>query len=249
MRNETRACLLVHGYAGRPFEMRFLEERLRQAGFLTAVPILAGHDGDEAGFSASRFVDWRGSVNDAFEDLRCRADRIFVVGFSLGGSLALDLAQSHAVDGLVTISAPVFLCRLYPYWAPDWRLFATGIMRHVCPSMPMPPARQESRALAPWQGYEAVQYLDVLHSLRKGVEDVGRGLHRVTAPILILHALQDQSVHVDNAWCIAKSVRSTHREVRLLSLEETITTRHMLTTHLETRDVVANAVCAFLGSL
>lgn len=140
---------------------------MQKAGFVTAVPTLAGHNDDEAEFAASRFADWQASAETAFAELRSRVDRICVLGFSLGGSLALDLAQRYTIDGLVTIAAPIFLCRLHPYWAPDWRLFVTGLMRSVCPRMPMPPASAASRALAPWRGYEAVQYLEVLHSLKK----------------------------------------------------------------------------------
>ncbi|GAB1409244.1 alpha/beta fold hydrolase [Desulfovibrionales bacterium] len=249
MRTTTQGCLLLHGYAGRPFEMQGIAERLEQAGLTTAVPTLAGHTGNEAEFAASRFTDWQASAEQAFLALRARVERIFVLGFSLGGSLALDLAQRHQVDGLITLATPVFLHRLYPFWTPDWRLFFTGFLRSICPRMPMPPVRPESRAIAPWHGYEQVHYVRTLHSLKQGILQVGRGLHHVTAPLLVIHALQDRAVHVDNAWHIARAVRSARREVRLLSVEETITSRHMLVTHRDTWETVAAASCAFVQSL
>ena len=249
MQKRTQGCLLVHGYAGRPFEMQYIADRLRQAGFITVEPALAGHHGDEAEFAASRFSDWQASAEQAFVALRAKVEQIFVLGFSLGGSLVLDLAQRYQVDGLVTIATPVFLHRLYPYWTPDRRLFFTGLLRYVYPRMPMPQVRAESRAIAPWQGYEKVHYAHTLHSLKKGIVQVGRGLERIIAPVLVLHAIQDRAVHVDNAWHIARTVRSVRREIRLLSVQETITSRHMLVTHQETRDIVADAACAFFGSL
>lgn len=249
MNHDPLGCLLLHGYAGRPFEMRYLEQRLIAAGFATSAPVLAGHEGDEAVFARSRYVDWLASAAAALSALRDRVSRVAVVGFSMGGTLALDLAQHHAVDAVVTISAPVFLCRLYPYWSPDWRLFLSGPVSLCRPVLPGRIGSPESRRIAPWEGYEGRHHVRTLHSFKRGAARVRRRLALVAAPILIVHSGQDCSVCPDNAWEIARSVSSARREAHILPITERATSGHLLPTHMETRDRVAELVAGFLRSL
>ncbi len=249
MNHDPLGCLLVHGYAGRPFEMRYLERCLAEAGFATSAPVLAGHEGDEAAFSRSRYADWLASAADAFSALRSRVPRVAVIGFSMGGTLALDLAQHHAVDAVVTISAPVFLCRPYPYWSPDWRLFFSGPLGLLRPVLPGRPGSPESRSIAPWEGYEGRHHVRTLHSFKRGAARVRRRLARIEAPILVVHSGQDRSVCPDNAWEIVRSVSSARREAHLLPIAERVTSGHLLPTHTETRDLVAELIAGFLRSL
>ena len=242
-------CLLLHGYAGRPFEMSFLAARLREAGYTVASPALAGHDDNVRDFSHSRFQDWLKSADLALDGLVKQCPRVVVVGFSMGGTLALALAQKRQLAGVVTISTPVFLCRLHPYFSPDPLLFVSGILRHFLHSLPASPPLAESRRIAPWEGYEGAHYVGPLHSLKIAAADVRRGLHRVTAPIMALHGTRDRAVHPDNAWEILSHVSSTRRELHMLMVRETVTSGHLLVTHEETRGLAGTLVLEFVRSL
>jgi carboxylesterase len=102
-------------------------------------------------------------------------------------------------------------------------------------------------AIAPHAGYEGFQALHPLHSLIKGLRPVYRNLHRITAPLLVLHSPQDQTVPVDNAWHILRGVSSKARRMELLPITEEHTSRHQLITHQETRERVQKAVLGFVG--
>lgn len=239
-------CVLFHGFGGRPFEMQFLAENLRSQGYAVVVPTLAGHDGDRSAFDRSRFSDWLGSAREAYHALKQTCRQVAVAGFSMGGTLALTLAEELDVAAVVCISSPIFLCRLYPYWAPDWRMFFSGPVSRVCPLLPTSMPAAESRRIAPWEGYEGLHHLRPLHSLRMGALQTGRNLARITAPLLAVHGDTDRAVHPDNAWTIARGVSSTIREVHLLSVRERITSGHLLVTHEETKALVGTLVSGFL---
>src|SRR4051794_28130513 len=85
--------LCIHGFTGTPFEMRLLGEHLGRRGFAVEGVRLAGHGGTTADLKATRWPDWLFSVEEAFQQLRRRAERIAVCGLSLGGLLALELAR------------------------------------------------------------------------------------------------------------------------------------------------------------
>jgi carboxylesterase len=242
-------CLLLHGYAGRPFEMSFLSDRLREAGYRVAAPVLPGHEGDVRAFARSRFEDWLTGADQALQDLRKQCRRVAVVGFSMGGTLALALAQRHSLAGVATIATPVFLCRLHPYFSPDPLLFASGIPRHFRHSLPASPPGAESRRIAPWQGYQGAHYIGPLHSLKIGAAGVRRGLGRVTAPLMVLHGTRDRAVHPDNAWEILSRVSSDRRTLHMFQLRETVTSGHLLVTHEETRGPTGALVLDFVRSL
>ncbi len=241
--------LLLHGYAGRPFEMSFLAEHLGASGYPVLVPHLAGHEGNADDFAHSGFEDWLDSAENALRAMREQCAHVVVVGFSLGGTLALALAEKLPVAGVVTIAAPVFLCRLFPYFSPDPKLLLSGIVRHVCKRLPASKAKPESRRIAPWEGYEGTHYVDPLHSFKRAAIRVRRDLFRITAPLMVLHGARDQAVHPDNAWEIISHVSSSRREMHILSVREQVTSGHLLVTHGETRAPVSALVLGFVRSL
>ena len=107
-------CLLIHGFGGSPFEMEPLMDPLESMGCLVRNILLPGHDTTPDAWSRTSFKDWKGHAEAEFLRLQQGADDVFVMGLSMGGSLALHLAQRFDLAGVVAISAPVWLYRLFP---------------------------------------------------------------------------------------------------------------------------------------
>ncbi len=57
----------------------------------------------------TRWQDWYSEADRNLRELSSRCDRVFVAGLSMGGSLALRLAQEHqqAISGLILVNAAV----------------------------------------------------------------------------------------------------------------------------------------------
>src|SRR5512134_1587597 len=102
------ACLLVHGFTGTPKEMRWMGEFLNGHGYTCLGVRLAGHATHPEDMIRSRYTDWIGSVEDGYHLLRGVTDKIFLVGLSMGGDLALLLSTRLAqrVRGVVAMSTP-----------------------------------------------------------------------------------------------------------------------------------------------
>jgi carboxylesterase len=198
------------------------------------------------------FEDWYDATRESFLALRSEHGRVVVAGLSMGGSLSLRLAQefqgAEGPDGIIPIAAPVRLWSLCPPRGRDWRLPLVPLLRHVRPLWPGSAASEESRAIAPWQGYEGVTPLSALTSLMHGLRRVRRELGRIHCPVLVIHCPTDRSVHVQNALEIIHRVSSAERSLRLLPLAERTTSHHLLTTHRETRRQVQDIVRDFVYS-
>lgn len=99
--------LFLHGYTGGRYELeptfRYLKKRYD---FEYEFPQYPGH-GTTLDLSSVAGDDWYGEAEDAYFHLAARTDKIYVVGFSMGGVFASFIAQNYHVDKLVLI-APAF---------------------------------------------------------------------------------------------------------------------------------------------
>ena len=95
------AVLLCHGFTGCPQSLRPWAEYLAGQGLTVSLPRLPGHGTTWQEMARTRWEDWYAEVDRAFGELQATASEIFVMGLSMGGCLALRLAELHgpAVSG------------------------------------------------------------------------------------------------------------------------------------------------------
>lgn len=121
--------LLCHGFTGSPQTVRPWAEFLADAGMTVSVPRLPGHGTTWQEMNRTRSEDWFAEAERNFELLRAKTDEIILMGLSLGGCLALRIAELRgaAVRGLVLVN---------PSLAPDTKLFALApVMKLFVPSL------------------------------------------------------------------------------------------------------------------
>lgn len=123
--------LLCHGFTSTPQSLRPWGEHLAAAGFTVRCPLLPGHGTRWQDANASTEEDWYDELSAALDDLRGRCSSVVVAGLSMGGTLALRLAQRRPDDvaALVLVNPSLLterrdarllplLARLTPAWAP-----------------------------------------------------------------------------------------------------------------------------------
>jgi carboxylesterase len=122
--------LLCHGFTGSPQTLRPWAEYLAGQGLSVSLPRLPGHGTRWQDLARTGGQDWYTEVDLAFGALAKRCEQTFVFGLSMGGCLALRLAEVHGreVRGLVLVN---------PSLAPDTRLFLLApVLKHVLRSLP-----------------------------------------------------------------------------------------------------------------
>jgi carboxylesterase len=123
--------LLCHGFTSTPQSLRDWGEHLADAGFTVRCPLLPGHGTRWQDANASTEEDWYGELSAALDDLHARCTSVVVAGLSMGGTLALRLAERRPddVDALVLVNPSLLterrdakllpvLARVFPSWAP-----------------------------------------------------------------------------------------------------------------------------------
>lgn len=187
----STGCLLVHGFTGTPKEMRPLGEYLHARGYSVLGVRLAGHATRPADMIRMRWEDWLASVEDGWHMLSGCSERIFVIGLSLGGVLALTFASDYPVAGAAALATPHHMPddprvrwikplslfqRFVDKGPSDWRDRAAEADHISYPADP-------TRSLA--------EVRDLLSLMRQR-------LPQVTAPVLLVNSKEDRTVRADD---------------------------------------------------
>lgn len=119
--------LLIHGFAGARYEVSPLYDYLKERGYPVAMPLLAGHEGTKADLAKSTYHQWIASADEAYCALRKECSEVAVIGFSMGGLIAVQLYQKYRYLALVTVNTPVYywnLIKIMENLKSDFRVYA-----------------------------------------------------------------------------------------------------------------------------
>jgi carboxylesterase len=105
-RPHAPAVLLIHGAGDTPQSMRYLGEALYANGFHVEAPLLPGHGRSIRDFARFTADDLTRAVEAAYEGLRARHEWTGIIGLSMGGALAIQLAADHDALPALGLVAP-----------------------------------------------------------------------------------------------------------------------------------------------
>ena len=229
-------CLLIHGFTGTPKEMHWLGEHLANEGYTVLGPRLFGHATDQQDMIRARWRDWVASAADGYHLLHDVCSQVVVLGLSMGGALALYLGTQFPVAGIVAMSAPYvtpnplmrYIRPIVPLISRIWRYAAKG------PSDWRDPEAAEGHLAYPGYPVRAATELEDLLAV------IRRGLHRLTAPVLLIYSRGDEAVDAEHAQAISENLTSSEAEI--LWVENS---GHVITRDAE-REVVFTAATDFV---
>lgn len=84
--------------------MRGLAQSLASSGMAVELPLLPGHGTAVEDLLPCRWAHWSAAAEAAYGELASRCRRVFLVGLSMGGTLACWLATRHAPAGVVAVN-------------------------------------------------------------------------------------------------------------------------------------------------
>jgi len=207
--------LLIHGLLASPAELRTYGHYLAQQGYTVLGIRIKGHGTSPYALRDLSFEQWFESVLRGFHILKLHCPKLFLIGFSTGGALALQLAaQKHPeILGLVAVSVPI---------------------KFVNPAFMLVPLLHNTNALVQWvSSYEGVkpflentpEHPDInycntpvraLYELRRLVQHMEALLPDIDTPTMLLSADQDPVVSVQSAETVFDKLGSAHKYLHII---------------------------------
>lgn len=189
-------CLLFHGGAGTPAEMRDLGNHLYSKGYTVYCPRFSRVD------PKNRPVSWESWVTygeNALQVANRYSKDVCTIGLSLGGTIALILNGMHDMKAMVLLS-PAIIPRY------TIRERAAGLGRRILPSF--------FDKMAGWNG-EIVKAMEYIREHPKEID----------VPVLVLQARDDQRLSTRGLKFLSRWVHHPKSEIRLLPFGSHILTR------------------------
>lgn len=251
----TRAVLFIHGYPTAPNMYAYPAKRLHELGYDTYAPLVPTFGADPAENAKTNFSQWFGFVDDYYQDLRRKYGKVYVVGVSMGGAMALKLAEKHsstplAPDRIAVLAAPVaynnpllgIVTKPSGFFARTLGLFTPTLGWKTVDGRPDGDDGNEE-----WAGYSGVVIAHYI-SLQKAFDQIRKDLSKIQVPIFLMHDRNDKTVPFRNMAIIAKRCGSWVEVKREVEMKGDFKhSRHSLLMYRSVREGYTEEIASFFG--
>ncbi len=191
-------CLLIHGFGGNPEDLKHLVHYLESEGYAVACPTLKGHTGTREDLVSTTYMDWIFSAEESFRSLAKRDGKVALVGYSMGGLIALNLAAKYGTAALVTLNTPVYVPNLRRVFENIRNDLVTGSKNHI------------KRYLGALVSIPVKAYYNFMLLLKRSLPL----LEAVSCPVFVGQGLNDDAVDFKSAEYIYSKAASRVKMIK-----------------------------------
>lgn len=192
--SSSAACLLVHGMNNRPEVLNDITDFLESLALPVVSVCLTGHHHDFNKLNTISKKIWEQDVLEAYQLIRKRNKKIYLLAYSLGAAISLDiLSEEIRFDKMVLLApaiAPRIHVKLLQYIAP---LFPT------LPLFSIAPKGYNVNPYLPLRAYQVL--IQLFHSLRK------KKLAYANIPCLLVMDPKDETMSLST---LKKMIKDYH---------------------------------------
>lgn len=196
-------CLIIHGYTGGPYEVEPVKQYLQEkTDWVIKVPVLTGH-GEELQLEDANYEMWLDEAEQELIALKEQCDRIFVIGFSMGGMIAAYLAAHHPVDKLVLLSTArkVLSFKYLSYYIKE--MIDDGFKGKLTENQ-MFIHYKDKISEVPFKAN--LEFMKLVHKTKQYLKDI-------SSPVLIAQGQKDGLVPYQAAYSLGEEIGSNEKEV------------------------------------
>ncbi len=239
--NKDVCWLMVHGYTSTPDDFKSLAKDINaNFGDYVYVPRLKGHGTKPSDLLGLSFRNWSNQVKEDYDLLNKKCSSINLVGFSLGGSLVLDIEESTSFNrGRIFLISPLIKLR-YKFWN---ILSKETIIKNFADiivfTKKISPAQINSeKGLRDFIGYRNFPLQPLKNSFSE-IENTRRNLYKINKPILIQHSKNDDSTDILSSRIIFSEVSTSKNRKQIVVFNKS---NHVLLKDYDKERVIENII-------
>lgn len=201
-------CYIIHGFTGSTYEMAELGKYIASQGITAVADLLPGHGTSPEDCNTKVYQNWIDSVREGYERLAEEKEKVFVVGYSMGAALTLNLAIEKELPGIV-LYAPIIKHK-------RWTIYLTPLVAPFREFEEKERFYRNDGGPQSFYGY-SVYPMKAAAEVVKLTWRVRMKLGQVTCPTLIMHSKADNTVPYENGQYVYDWISSEDK--RLLSFK------------------------------
>ncbi|PLR77363.1 carboxylesterase [Bacillus sp. V3-13] len=200
-------CLCIHGFTGSPFEIEPLVNYLQErTDWEFSIPTLPGH-GETLSLKGIHYKQWIEHAEKELQMLLKKCDKVYVIGFSMGGIIASYLAVHYPVAKLVLLSAAAY------YVNPKQLASDIGIMVKDAVKGNL----SENELFLRYKQKIISTPLSATIQFRRLVASIRPLLKQVQIPTFIAQGEADGIVPVKSARYLYDKIGTNHKDIKYVS--------------------------------
>ena len=195
--NKT-GCLIIHGFGGSLEDIKPLAAVLKENGYLISCPQLKGHTGKRKDLKGVKYQEWIDSAEEDLKTLLTSCEKVYLIGFSMGGLIAVNLACKYNIAGIVTLNTPIY------YW--DIPKILSNIYRGI--------VNRDLRKMKFYLKASLSFPLSALFNFRLLLAKTKPLIKNVKCPAFIGQALDDDTVRKSSAEFIYRHISTKKKTLK-----------------------------------
>ena len=201
--NGSIAVVLTHGLGASPYEIAGLSKYLSARNITVYGVRLAGHGTSYQDLNERTWQEWYKSYSEAYLSVKPLKQKVFVGGMSLGGVIALKLAEDQKVDGVIALAPALILDDTRSNYAWLFKYFSPYSLRNI------------SIEKRPYY-YDRFPIASVAESVALS-SVVQKDLSKINAPTLIMEYTKDTRVNPVSSQIVYDNIASQNKQIRWIN--------------------------------
>ncbi len=206
MLDNSLGILLLHGFTSSLDTINGLIPYLEENNIPYAMPILRGHGSKYQDLIGVTWRDWYADAEEALLKLAKETNNIIIMGLSMGGLIAIDLAIAHKDK----INALALVAPALKFKDPLTKL--VGLLKIIFKFWKSPNMFNDKECAKNNTGYEKFA-TDSFASLCEYGNIIQNKLSQLTTPTLILHSHKDNVISPKSAKIIHNNISSEDKKI------------------------------------
>ena len=246
-----KAVLMIHGYPTTPAMYAYAAERMKDAGYDVYAPLIPTFGADWHDFQKTVFSSWYGWIEEYYLKLTKEYGKVYVIGTSMGGAMALKIAENHCVTATAIIGAPVVYNSFFrDHIVTSWPSYLARIIGVFTPSLGAGIVTEKpdsNDGNEEWKGYKGL-FPKQGASLVWNLKAIRKDLKKIKTPLLSIHDRGDRTVPFGNQRIIRNETETEAEFIETEMGNECLHTHHALLMYRSIQAELMDRIIAFFSS-